>query len=201
VFSASGFVTFNASSGRQYDLFLMNAASAVNYECLDYAGERGTGGISTRYATLRRGSSSDATLPGLFTSYPVLDGPDEHFKWAADLVTKALSPFGVAFGSVTFVPSTSADIVGAWANVPGMGLAASGAFAVWEGYRTYPMIATPAHELTHAWLGASDYYKNTGCWEGNGLSGLLFSGGVSQGLSRRGEDALRYWALKADSWR
>jgi len=199
-FSTSGALEVTASPGHEFDLFLMNTSSGVSYDCLDYRGERGPGGIATRYATLRRASPGDTSLPDLFTRYAPTSGPDDHFKWAAELFTKALNPFGVAFGSVTFVNAASADIVGGWANVSGMGTATAGAFAVWDGYRSYPMIPTPAHELAHAWLGAPDYYENRACWEGGGLTGLLFTGGAGQGLSRRGDDGLRYWALKADSW-
>lgn len=200
-FSAAGTVAVNALPGSQYDVFLMNLSNGVSYECLDYNRERGAGGISSRYATLRRASPMDAVRPDLFVLYAPLDGPDDQFRWAAELFTRALNPFGLKFGSVTFTTSGTADIVAGWADIPGMGLATSGTFAVSEKYRSYPANPAPAHELAHAWLGASDYFQNRGCWEGQALDGLLFSGGVEHGLSPRGEDALRYWALRADSWR
>jgi hypothetical protein len=192
-----GRLTIQPTGDATYDLFLMSTASGVDYRCLDYTGEA-VHGATTSFPDLHR--QTTGTLFGC----PVEDGPDDPIELAVGQFNEALSPFGLRYGAIDYrgADATIGAMAVGWTTRDACpaSMGAGGAMVL----RKYPPDAAvwgpvwAIHELSHAYLGAPDYYLNGACFSGNVVCSLL---GCSEGnppryaFTEAGKDAARYWAL------
>lgn len=195
--TTGGVLSFVPTGDATYDLFLMNAASGTNYDCLDYAAEK-TSGMRTLFVTLRR------VATGQIFGVQVVDGPDAPFEYAVEQFNSALNPFGVMYGHIQYVGlAMSADMTGGWSLLSdgGKNLGGIGQFVIVTiGSSAYEQFWGPVyaiHELGHAYLGAPDYYQNTGCFGGNLSCAFVecIPSITEATFTPSGADAARYWAL------
>lgn len=192
----NGTLTFQPTFNATYDLFLMNASSGADYECLDYTAEA-THGASTAFPQLHRYTT------GTLLSCPVEDGPDEPIQLAVDQLNHALNPFGLQYGSVDYRGADGATGPMAIAWTPRTACVASKGGSGFLVIQQDPSITSTRetilviHELGHAYLGAPDYYNNRSCFSGVLTCAFLNCApdADSPTFSPAGQDAARYWAL------
>lgn len=192
--TVTGTLTIQPTNDMTYELYLMNAASSVDYGCLDYTAEAMLG-ASTAFPTLRRVTS------GQILGCPIEDGEDDAIESAVGQFNQALNPFGIKYGLIIYVGTgaSSANMTIGWA--PWDASAASkggGGYAVVQkrdGQTATTRRVLVAHELAHAYLGAPDYYDQPACFSGNTTCALVACPVAEPSFSSAGQDAARYWAL------
>jgi hypothetical protein len=198
----AGEVTF-VPTGTDYDIFLMDDTTGVNYACLDDAYGAKAELTLHRDTTLRRLSPGQVFHE--YSTRPASPG-DEPFVRAARMYSEALSPFGLRYGSISFVQSGEASLVGGYADIPHGGLAywTEGILLLWtdDDERYYPVFSSmqtrsltdvAVHELTHVLLGVIDAQHVPACG-GKDLDQIMYDEDRGT-FTPQGKAAVAFWAL------
>ncbi len=192
--TTDGTLVFQPFAAATYDLFLMNAANGVSYDCLDYTEEAGRGATSA-FPDLHR------VTTGTIYGCPIADGPDGPFQTAVDQFNDAMNPFGLRYGFIDYrgADAMTGLMTGGWSNraVCQFSAGGNGMLVAQQDDKMTPENRAwlVAHELAHAYLGAPDYYHRESCFGGGLTCALVGCPPTSAYFTPAGKDAVRYWAL------